>query len=315
MRLSLSFDLRLTQSCLAILLLASGLAGCRAKRPAELETPVTAEGWFYQLQNLDHQELLRTKSTLLVIDPSRGGDGDSAGFWSTSELEALSGQGKIVLSYLSVGEAEDYRDYWQSSWNDSPPSFLQHPNPNYENNHLVKFWDPEWKKLMLRRLERDISAGFDGVYLDKVDAVEDWLEVDPALDPRMLRREMVKFVSELSAAGEKAAKKRDSEFVLYLQNGGDLWQESRLLGKIDGIALEEYSLGWENNDGARTPQEVQMEMTRSLKEARAAGLATLVVDYPDDSTSSGQRDGALLAARKLGARALLAPRELDGIEP
>lgn len=303
-----------------LLLVTGGLAGCRGDRPSEsgelsptpLETPKLESTWFYQLQNLDHQELLDTSAALMVIDPSRGGDGDSAGFWTSQEIAALSAQGKVVLSYLSIGEAEEYRDYWQANWNDSPPKFLHRANPNYTNNYLVRYWLPEWKAIVRQRLVRDVANGFNGVYLDKVDAFDDWMEADPSLDPDMLKQEMAQFISELRAAGDAEAEKRGGHFVLYLQNSGDLWQAPGLTGKIDGLAVEEFSLGWENQDGVRTPSEVRLEMKQHLEEAHKAGVTTLVIDYPDKSTRSEQRAEAIEDARRVGALPLLAPRSLDG---
>ncbi len=98
-----------------------------------------------------------------------------------AEVEALStkpgGGDRIVLCYMSIGEAEDYRWYWVPSWAADPPSWLGPENPDWPGNYLVEYWDPEWQAIIYGSpdayLDRIIAAGFDGVYLDKVDSFED----------------------------------------------------------------------------------------------------------------------------------------------
>ncbi len=103
---------------------------------------------------------------------------------SATEVERLRGKpgggSRLVLSYLSVGEAEEYRYYWQESWYGSPPPFLLEENPDWPGNYLVRYWDAEWKALLFGSasayLDRILAAGFDGVYLDIIDAFERWEE-------------------------------------------------------------------------------------------------------------------------------------------
>ncbi len=87
-----------------------------------------------------------------------------------------SGAKRMVLAYMSIGEAEDYRFYWQASWDSSPPSWLAEENPAWEGNYKVKYWDEDWKKIIFGTensyLDKIINAGFDGVYLDIIDAFE-----------------------------------------------------------------------------------------------------------------------------------------------
>ncbi len=99
-----------------------------------------------------------------------------------AQVEALStkpGGGKrLVLCYMSIGEAEDYRWYWDPAWETDPPSWLGSENPDWPGNYLVEYWDPEWQAIIYGSpdsyLDRVVAAGFDGVYLDKVDSFEDY---------------------------------------------------------------------------------------------------------------------------------------------
>lgn len=81
---------------------------------------------------------------------------------------------RLVFSYVSIGEAEDYRYYWQPSWNATPPIWLDAENPNWAGNYKVRYWQPEWQQIIygndVSYMKKIINAGFDGVYLDLVDA-------------------------------------------------------------------------------------------------------------------------------------------------
>lgn len=83
---------------------------------------------------------------------------------------------RLVISYMSIGEAENYRYYWQNSWNNNPPEWLDAENPNWAGNFKVKYWNPEWQSIIYGNdnsyLKKIINANFDGVYLDIIDAFE-----------------------------------------------------------------------------------------------------------------------------------------------
>jgi cysteinyl-tRNA synthetase len=83
---------------------------------------------------------------------------------------------RLVLCYVSIGEAEDYRFYWKPGWRPGSPVFLGPENPDWKHNFAVKYWTPAWKAIFLdgkdSYLARVQAAGFDGIYLDKVDEFE-----------------------------------------------------------------------------------------------------------------------------------------------
>jgi len=89
------------------------------------------------------------------------------------KTKANGGQ-RLVIAYMSIGEAEDYRYYWQPEWKSGNPAFLRGENPNWEGNYKVAYWDPRWQSLITGNqesyLQKIIDAGFDGVYLDLIDA-------------------------------------------------------------------------------------------------------------------------------------------------
>lgn len=79
---------------------------------------------------------------------------------------------RMVIAYMSIGEAEEYRYYWDKSWKRGNPSWLDKENPKWKGNYKVHYWNPEWQAIVFDYLTRIINAGFDGVYLDIIDAFE-----------------------------------------------------------------------------------------------------------------------------------------------
>ena len=81
---------------------------------------------------------------------------------------------RLVIAYMSIGEAEDYRYYWEPAWSVNPPSWLE--TENWEGNYKVRYWDSDWQKIIFGNedsyLKKVLDAGFDGVYLDIIDAFE-----------------------------------------------------------------------------------------------------------------------------------------------
>lgn len=96
--------------------------------------------------------------------------------FSADEIEQLhkkaNGGKRMVIAYMSIGEAEDYRYYWQAEWKRGNPSWLDKENPKWKGNYKVKYWNAEWQEIIFDYLSRITNAGFDGVYLDIIDAFE-----------------------------------------------------------------------------------------------------------------------------------------------
>jgi cysteinyl-tRNA synthetase len=140
--------------------------------------------FLYQLQHAEGQDRQGFLSDvgvsnfdLVVTDYSFDGSGDEA--FTAEEIGTLkSALGGKLLAYLSIGEAEDYRWYWQEAWDadrdgvpdPGAPAWLDGENPDWPGNYKVRFWDPGWQAIVLQYLDQILAQGFDGVYLDLVDA-------------------------------------------------------------------------------------------------------------------------------------------------
>ncbi len=120
-----------------------------------------------------------TNYDLLIMDLFFNGEQFTA-----SEVEALrqkaNGGKRLLICYMSIGEAEDYRYYWHSDWTAGNPDFIVKENPEWQGNYLVKYWNNQWQSIIFGNnssyLYKIISVGFDGVYLDKIDSYEEFEE-------------------------------------------------------------------------------------------------------------------------------------------
>ncbi len=94
----------------------------------------------------------------------------------TSLRNKANGGSRLVIAYMSIGEAEDYRYYWQTEWETNPPSWLATENAEWTGNYKVRYWDAAWQDIIYGKdnsyLKKILDAGFDGVYLDIIDAFE-----------------------------------------------------------------------------------------------------------------------------------------------
>jgi len=119
----------------------------------------------------------------LIIMDAYNIDGE---LFTSDEISSLktkkNGGKRLVVSYMSIGEAEDYRYYFNSSWvkdgkpRSSAPSWLDKENPEWEGNYKVRYWNSDWQKIIYGNKNsytaKILNAGFDGVYLDIIDAYE-----------------------------------------------------------------------------------------------------------------------------------------------
>lgn len=117
----------------------------------------------------------KTNYDIIVMDMFF--DGIAFSSIEINQLKLKNNGGKrLVISYMSIGEAEDYRYYWNNSWKVGSPSLIKAENPDWEGNYKVKYWESEWQNIIYGNnnsyLKKIIDANFDGVYLDIIDAFE-----------------------------------------------------------------------------------------------------------------------------------------------
>jgi len=173
--------------------------------------------------------------------------------WTAEDLATIrAGKvGRKVIAYLSIGEAEDYRAYWNPAWDANhdgkpdagAPAFLLAQNPQWKGNYRVKYWQAGWQNIILADVDQIMATGFDGVYLDIVDGFETFEQVgkkfmDDRLNPetgQSYRRDMVDWVKAVAAR----ARATNAATLVIPQNGVQLLVNPDYVNAIDAIGVED----------------------------------------------------------------------------
>ena len=162
--------------------------------------------------------LARSPFQVIVMDPTRDGTDETS--YTVADIQSIragNGKPKLVLGYLSVGEAENYRSYWQKDWKHNRPDWIGPVDPDWPGDFKVKFWETPWRTLMEKLVDRLIDQGFDGSFMDVVDAGEFWADPDRKAAQRPgAEREMVDLVKDLA----DHAHKRNPSFGIF-PNGAE----------------------------------------------------------------------------------------------
>ena len=163
-------------------------------------------------------------------------------------------------------------------------------------------------------LQQALDDGFDGAYLDWIEAYDDPVvrrlasvqNVDPA-------EMMVAFVGELRAA----ARLRDPDFLVVPQNAADLaLDRPEYFDVIDGLAIEDLAFAgeadteWGDAGSGDIPQDpdYQTELLGSIALYRDAGLPIFCVDYAREPENTAS---ARATAKRAGCVSFVSQTPLD----
>lgn len=296
---------RLT-ALLAVLLsagVAQGVAQGRnetAPKPSARDLLRSAKSWAYQLQAINARELAATHYEVLVVDTDVG----------RSDIQRLQrkpdGRRRIVLAYVNIGEAEEYRSYWNKSWSSQHgrPEWLGASNDRWKGDHRVRHWHPAWQAIVFGNpqsiFHRLVAAGFDGAYLDRVDIYQFWCGERPTSFA-----DMVAFVQALS----KWSKAQRPDFLVLPQNGEELLASDAYRAAIDAVGKEDYVFGDRGNEVQNYDTRIALE-TEMLAHATKAGIPIFAIEYarsPDNRRIASEHHA------KLGSILYFGPRSLSYI--
>jgi cysteinyl-tRNA synthetase len=227
----------------------------------------------YQIQKVEEDGaadvLASTHYDMLVLEPTRTDwSSDSKNFDTKAMVTKLKNtkasdntHRKLLIAYIDIGQAEDWRWYWTWSAdyddcndpfpNDWPDYIIACDPDGWAGNYPVAYWEEEWKDIVIYGVNQDsspygdytsiidevIKDGFDGIYLDWVEAFEMEAVMDEAQkqgkDPAV---EMINFIQEMRDYAEK----RNPDFIIIQQNAASLidGRSDDLLSVIDAIAQE-----------------------------------------------------------------------------
>ena len=251
---------------------------------------MSVKSFAYQLQNVDINNIAKSKYDLVVIDNEH----------TKQEISKL--KPKKVIAYISIGEAEDYRSYWKKEWKTKKPEWLGKENQEWKGNYTVKeFWNPAWWEITKSQLDEIIDKGYDGIAMDKVDV---YIDLGDTLELKLL---MIDFVSKIS----EYCKAKKPGFLIIAHNCSELVKTSPYVDKIDGITQEDLVYDW-NSDGKtgkRTSKDYYDSVVKNLKFAISKGKQVFVIEYV--SGSSYTKASQLI--KEFGGISYSAPRDLGAI--
>jgi cysteinyl-tRNA synthetase, unknown class len=245
--------------------------------------PNYGSGWSFSITKNELNQLLQNPAKLLVLDYSH--DGAEARRYQPTEIDALHNNGQQALSYLSIGESSNWRYYFQNGWKTNPPGWQGKENPDWPGSSKVKYWDPDWQKITLEYLDKIIDSGFDGAYLDIVDAFDYWSNPKNGeglvLDRADAAKRMIDWVEKIV---EHARVDRGKpNFHVIPQNAEALLPydtTGKFLKEISGVGVESLYF---NGVQAQDPGSIAGR-SANLNKVVAAGKPVLVIDYINDGS-------------------------------
>lgn len=281
----------------------------------------TVRHWGYRLQGgrsrrtsqpLSAAEFASTEHDLIVMDFSKDGSQASA-FTSgeIAEIRARPGVNSVIVSYISIGEASDYRDHWQDGWTsyedpelraagaptEQAPSWLGAWNEDWPNSRKVRYWEKGWQEIVFNKnrtgwLDRIVEAGFDGAYLDIVDAYYHWGVQVPESerregDPKSEREAAARMIDFVAALGAHA-REINPEFLIIPQNASNIIdalededhpRRDAYLETINAIACEDlfFRGGSTPEDRSYEPDEEAIDVL--VRDFLDSGIPVMCVDY------------------------------------
>ena len=263
------------------------------------------EKFAYQLQDLDIEEAYESENDLLIVDYSQDGSHESR--FSRQEIEKLQskpdGSRRLVLAYFSIGEAETYRFYWPGKRKARRQGWLGTVNPDWSGHYRAKYWNSAWKAHLNQYLEFIYKAGFDGVYLDRVDVYKEFLP-ERGYQPR---EEMIKLLLEIAT---QSRQRMGSDFGVFIQNAEELVQEGAVLDVLTGLGREDFFHLASEEQAERTTPSAHLEAERHLRHLANVGKLVLCVDYPE---SEEEHHSVKSRAKALGFLQYSGHRALDSL--
>lgn len=196
---------------------------------------------------------------------------------TSEEIAALHEQGTLVVSYLSVGEAEPNRAWYTDGRVD--PAWELGTNPNWGSIYIDAS-QSGWQDLMVELTGEYLAKGFDGVFLDTVDTVDLFPETTEG---------MVGLIERLRTTYPEAVLVQNRGFTVLDQTNA--W--------IDGLMFESLTTGYDFINQAYTTSDNSF-LARELQTlSEETGLVILALDYVEPGNSS-RAANAIEAAQGYG---------------
>jgi cysteinyl-tRNA synthetase len=213
----------------------------------------------YLIQNVDTdanmRELRQSHYDLYILEPCVTEKGNSD-FMISSLIDDIRNYNRsyyfkdpIILAYVDIGQAEDWRWYWKNKWRPGRPEWIVTVDPDdWEGCYPVAYWYPEWEDIVIygsngmSHLQVALQNGFDGIYMDWVEGFSDEYVIEKAEDDGIndTAAAMFDFIEKIRQFARIESPFADAEFLVVAQNASDLYRENpaRYESRIDAISLE-----------------------------------------------------------------------------
>ncbi|MCP4681965.1 MAG: hypothetical protein GY864_06515 [Desulfobacterales bacterium] len=214
--------------------------------------------WAYNIQDVDsvqqRNELVGTHFDLYVLEPVVTEEGNE-NFDIASLVQDIRDHNTttrnvdpIILAYMDVGQAESWRWYYDDSWIIGDPEWIVAEDPDdWEGCYPVAYWYQSWQDMVIyghqgrSMVEESLKGGFDGIYMDWVEAFSDDNVIAKANNDDVVPSvEMFNFIENIRDYARLESVNADPDYLIIAQNASDLYVENpaRYRQIIDAIALE-----------------------------------------------------------------------------
>lgn len=260
--------------------------------------------YIIQLQRARANRLAPTAFDLVIADISLAGSSRQ----NIENLRKSEGGDKLVVAYMSIGQAARFQYYWKREWSQDGnwPHWADEPDGTWAGDVWVHYWDPEWQDIILTGedayIDRILDMGFDGVLLDRVDTANYYEEQGR----ETAYQEMADFVIAIS----DYAKAQSPGFGIFTINGEDIplrLPDSGYMEAVDGIVVESLYYGYPRDNEPSFPDWTALREA-DLDQWVEVGKLVLTVDYSlrpehvDDSYARSSARGYVpyVSVRSLG---------------
>lgn len=275
--------------CLAAL--AAGFFGCAAKHRSKGRLANRRLLNWVCVYSRDASPTEIAKFDLAVLDSD-----------AHPELRNLSRTGTILIGYVSLGEAAEYRTYWP---NVVGKSWLLDKNPNWDS-YFVDVRAEEWHRVLTEKIIPGIlQKGFDGLFLDTIDTAKYLEKYHPDGKYPGAQAAMVKLIKRIRQKFPKV-------FILGNRGFSILDETGRWL---DGVVAESVfsTLDFERDTvRVRSEQEYAKEIALLQRAKNKFGLEVFTLDYLPPANDN-QIQAVIARSRSLGFLPYISTKELDRI--
>lgn len=196
-------------------------------------------------------------------------------------LAGLIQQKKEILGYISLGEVESERDYFEDV---KEEGILLQENEHWPGSFYVDMRDPRWAKRVIEDLIPQILfQHFNGLFLDTLDNPGELERQDP---------EKYKGMVEASVQLVKLIRQHYPTIKIMMNRGYELLPS--VTGTIDMVMGESVyaDYNFDNKTYQHVPEDLYLSQVKILKDAQTLDpkLKVYTLDYWDPSDKKGIMD-------------------------